>query len=169
MYVCFGYMISYFYLPYFGGFLCLLILTFLLAFSVSGWLLFSDEVEHFRNLPQSFLTLFSSSVSDLPLEELQNSSSFGSLYYILWFLVMPFVMLNIIIAILMTSWEKVMRERDATRTEQQQTECQRFLQWCNCQICKCCVPKEDRKKKIASRNLMEAENMISDPKQWARP
>merc|ERR1719195_1394065 len=77
-----------------------LLLVFLLAFSVSGWLAFSADLYDFRHLISSFLSCLRYIFvgPDYLQLELPNKSS-GIIYYIFWYILMSLILIPLLIAV----------------------------------------------------------------------
>ena len=82
-----------------------------LGFTYAGWLSFGSNVFAFRSVGDTFMTLFRGvSEGELYYEETQRvSSSFATAYYVLYFVLVYFVLINMFIAIITSAYELVER------------------------------------------------------------
>jgi len=97
-----------------GHLLNFLVLLFVivLTFAMSGWALFSGQVEEFRSIGWTMWNLMNFSFDALYFTEVTNASFLGLVYYIAWGVLMPFILINVFIAILMTAWDETTTEHD---------------------------------------------------------
>merc|ERR1719204_1562426 len=97
-----------------GHLLNFLVLLFVivLTFAMSGWALFSGQVEEFRSIGWTMWNLMNFSFDALYFTEVTNASFLGLVYYIAWGVLMPFILINVFIAILMTAWDETTTEHE---------------------------------------------------------
>lgn len=88
-------------------------LIFLLAFSMSGFIVFGSDVRMFRSLTQSFLNLLIASVNDLDFDDIYKSNrSLAIVYSFLWVFIMLMILINVFIAILLDAYTDLREEKD---------------------------------------------------------
>jgi len=132
-----------------------------MIFAVAGWVLFSSNDAKFRDLINAFMTLLFASVSDLEIE-IVSKEPVVIVYYILWFFVMPLVMLNVIVAILMTSWDSVKAQMDATEYQANRpnpctVKCRVLTEKLGCYYCcSCCVQSSGEDNENIRKGALEA-------------
>lgn len=89
------------------------ILVFVCAFGMSGFLVFSPDVRDFRTFQHAFANLIRYIVSDMNFEELSHSNSLvGSFFYTIWTILMLLIMSNVFIAILSNSYDAISNQFD---------------------------------------------------------
>jgi len=104
-------------------------------------------------------------VNDLPISEMQDASMWGSLYYILWFFFIPFMFLNIIVAILLTAWEKIRKEQETSQnTSHKWQEFSNHWRACTKIVicCRCC----QRNISESSETRIQGGQFTGNPKEW---
>merc|ERR1719181_162609 len=85
---------------------------FFLGFAQAGYLAFSVNVDDFRTFTYALLTLFRSFVGDLDYDKLADASpAYGPAFYILYYITVLLVLLNVFLAILNDAYTAV-REED---------------------------------------------------------
>jgi hypothetical protein len=90
---------------------CLVLVVWFLAFGLFGFLAFSSDLDDFRSVTFAFFNMMRFVVSELPYENLANSSrTFGSAYFVLWSLLMALVLANVFIALLSEAYGEVRSE-----------------------------------------------------------
>jgi len=93
-------------------FFMLMFFIFFLGFAQAGYLAFSVNVDDFRTFNMALLTLFKSIVGDLDYDKLADAnSSYGPFYYIIYYVTVLLVLLNVFLAILNDAYTAV-REED---------------------------------------------------------
>merc|ERR1719336_959371 len=96
-------------LIYFG----IVFLIFLLAFSMSGFIVFGSDVRMFRSLPQSVMNLTIASVNDLDYDDLYHSNRWlAAVYTLAWVFSMMMILINVFIAILLDAYTDLREEKD---------------------------------------------------------
>jgi len=143
-----------------------LLLGFIMVtFAFGGWALFGGQMIEFGDPFQSVQTMIRSLVNDLPISEMQDASMWGSLYYILWFFFIPFMFLNIIVAILLTAWDKIKKEQETSQnTHQNWQEFQNHWRACTKIVvcCNCCSKKISE----SSETRIQGGQFTGNPKEW---
>jgi len=146
------------------AFLAILIMISVI-FAVAGWLLFSSNDAKFRDIIVSLQTLIFASVNDLEVEA-GSKDPVTLLYYILWFFVMPLVLLNVIVAILMTSWDTVKAEMDATEYQAERPNpCKIVLQVVLERFGGCCCKYEPKTTQEDETNIRKGA-LLASLDQW---
>jgi len=99
-----------------GHLLNFLVLLFVivLTFAMSGWALFSGQLEEFRTIHWTIYNLLNFTFDALFFKEVTEASFLGLLYYVIWGVLMPFILINVFIAILMTAWDETQTEHNLT-------------------------------------------------------
>lgn len=93
-------------------FFMLMFFIFFLGFAQAGYLAFSVNVDDFRTFSYSLLTLFKSIVGDLDYDKLADANSvYGPFFYIVYYVTVLLILLNVFLAILNDAYTAV-REED---------------------------------------------------------
>jgi hypothetical protein len=101
-------------------FFMLMFFIFFLGFAQAGYLAFSVNVDEFRTFNYSLLTLFKSIVGDLDYSKLADANSvYGPFFYIIYYVTVLLVLLNVFLAILNDAYTSV-REEDQKSTKDAQ-------------------------------------------------
>merc|ERR1719491_1645358 len=66
----------------------------------------------FRTIHWTIYNLLNFTFDALFFKEVSEASFLGILYYVLWGVMMPFILINVFIAILMTAWDETTTEHD---------------------------------------------------------
>jgi len=144
----------------------IIISFFTLTFALCGWILFSSELYEFRDIWHAWGFCFYSAVSDLNVELLQQVSMAGTIFYLLWWLFIPFIFLNIMIAVLVDSWSKVLREDDATKRPQWFQNVKNVWNYSIPQrVQNMCGGKKTHQ--TDNSNIKRSNGLVQNPRQWA--
>jgi hypothetical protein len=96
-------------------FFALMFFIFFLGFAQAGYLAFSVDVADFRTFSISLLTLVRAFVGDLDYEALSSSNRvYGPFFYILYYIVVLLVLINVFLAILNDAYTSVRQEDEAS-------------------------------------------------------
>ena len=92
---------------------CIVLSVVFAAFGMVGFLAFSTDVHDFRSLPHAMVNLVRFTIAEPPYDELRNSNkALGSLYFVVWGLVMLLILANVFIAILCDAYADVIGEME---------------------------------------------------------
>jgi hypothetical protein len=87
----------------------------------AGYLAFSADIADFRSFDHSLLTCFRAVVGDLDYDELaQANIVFGPMFYILYYVTVLLVLVNVFLAILNDAYSRVREEDEASGEDQAQ-------------------------------------------------
>jgi len=96
---------------------CIVLSVVFAAFGMVGFLAFSTDVHDFRSLPHAMVNLVRFTIAEPPYDELRNSNkALGSLYFVVWGLVMLLILANVFIAILCDAYADVIGEMEEDDT-----------------------------------------------------
>jgi len=140
-----------------------LLSVILLTFAISGWTLFSGQLSEFRTIFWAIFSLVNFTFSELFFENLTSSHRIlGILYYIMWGVLMPFILINVFVAILMSAWDETTTENDLSssgpmaNTEKRRSWSAWWKSW---------FQREEVEGKITT---MGPQARLTDPKHWRK-
>merc|ERR1711953_957642 len=145
-----------------GHLLNFLVLLFVivLTFAMSGWALFSGQVEEFRSIGWTIWNLMNFSFDALYFTEVTNASFLGLVYYIAWGVLMPFILINVFIAILMTAWDETTTEHELASQGPEGRHRRSFLARL--------FPYFDNREVEGDIQKMGPASHLTDPKHWRK-
>lgn len=146
-----------------GHLLNFLVLLFVivLTFAMSGWALFSGQLEEFRTIPWTIYNLLNFTFDSLFFEEVIHASFLGIIYYVAWGVLMPFILINVFIAILMTAWDETVTEHDLSSMSPENNNKKRGL------LAKL-FPFFENKVVEGDIQKMGPQASLTDPKHWRK-
>jgi hypothetical protein len=144
-----------------GHLLNFIVLLFIivLTFAMSGWALFSGQVEEFRSIGWTIWNLMNFSFDALYFTEVVNASFLGLVYYIAWGVLMPFILINVFIAILMTAWDETVTEHELTSQGPEERKKSLLAKL---------FPYFDQRVVEGDIQKMGPQSALTDPKHWRK-
>ncbi|ETO13837.1 hypothetical protein RFI_23534 [Reticulomyxa filosa] len=89
----------------------LVLIIFFLGFGFCGYMIFSSDVDDYRSMVYAFSNMVRFMVGDIDYSSLQVSSrTWGSVYYVLWSVLMLLILTNVFIAILSQAYSETADE-----------------------------------------------------------
>jgi len=146
-----------------GHLLNFLVLLFVivLTFAMSGWALFSGQLEEFRTIPWTIYNLLNFTFDSLFFAEVVQASFLGIVYYVAWGVLMPFILINVFIAILMTAWDETVTEHELSSMSPENKHKKRGL------LAKL-FPFFENKDVEGDIQKMGPASHLTDPKHWRK-
>jgi len=96
----------------------IILVVFFLAFGIGGFSVFSSNVSDYRTFSFSIINLFRYTVTEMDYEALiQANVTAGTIYYMIWTLLMFLILVNVFIAILSDGFAEAQEEKTQSKEE----------------------------------------------------